>query len=438
MKKFVRLPALLLTGLLVLSVLFGCAPGKDPAGIDQPGPGDDPKQPENTEFVPGLDTEKAVSLDVAAFFGNFEALDQVINHFNEFYPQVTITYERYSDTSGDFLKVNPSIDILMTSNVRGYPAESCVDLLAAGVDVSAADDNVIEANKWEGTLYALPMSLNLKGLVVNKDLLRKEGLDVPQTMGEFLHALEVLKQKGYTPIQGPASAVSTLCYSMGMAMLTQDSALFEAAKKGDETGAAAIRQVYECLENLMTKGYISAEVNATYPEDNYDGAIMKFFEGDVPFWVCNTENASGMKKRESKSEAFTANPFAYEFIYAPIGEGGAYKYVEPWYGFAVNQDSDVKDYAIEFLRFMARTDELNTLASVKGVPSIAKVSADTKYANLNQTRAELTVADNGTVPAYYGKLLSDAATELLNGTVATSEDAWKSFLAKCTETAQAR
>lgn len=98
----------------------------------------------------------------------------------------------------------------------------------------------------------------------------------------------------------------------------------------------------------------------------------------------------------------------------------------------------MKDYAIEFLRFMARADELNTLASVKGVPSIAKVSADTKYANLNQTRAELTVADNGTVPAYYGKLLSDAATELLNGTVATSEDAWKSFLAKCTETAQAR
>lgn len=30
---------------------------------------------------------------------------------------------------------------------------------------------------------------------------------------------------------------------------------------------------------------------------------MTFFEGNVPFWVCDTEKVSGMKKRESKSAA---------------------------------------------------------------------------------------------------------------------------------------
>ena len=31
-----------------------------------------------------------------------------------------------------------------------------------------------------------------------------------------------------------------------------------------------------------------------------------------------------LKKRESKSEAFSANPFEYAFLYAPTGDNGAY------------------------------------------------------------------------------------------------------------------
>lgn len=41
-----------------------------------------------------------------------------------------------------------------------------------------------------------------------------------------------------------------------------------------------------------------------------------------PFRVCDTENFSGTKKRESKSEAFKENPFSHEFICTPSAEGG--------------------------------------------------------------------------------------------------------------------
>lgn len=51
---------------------------------------------------------------------------------------------------------------------------------------------------------------------------------------------------------------------------------------------------------------------------------MKFFGGNVPFWVCDTEKVSSMKKRESKSEAFSANPFEYEFTFAPMSDNGVY------------------------------------------------------------------------------------------------------------------
>lgn len=428
MKNFVRCMALLLT---VLTVLSGCGGGV-PAGTTA-GHGN-ADAPEEAAFEPKLDTTMAVKLDAAVFFGNFEAFDQVINQFNEYYPNVTIEYERYSDTMAeDFLTTNSNIDVLMTSNERGYPTKNCVDLLAAGVDVSAADDNIIAANKRGGVLYALPMSLYLKGLVVNKTLLAKEGLTVPQTYAEFIGVLDALKQKGYTPIQGPNAAVSSLFYDMGMSMMANDTALYKAAEAGDAAGAAALKTVYTRLGEFIDKGYIDTAVNATYPDDNYDGAILRFFEGEVPFWVCDTEKASGMKKRESKSEAFTASPIDYEFMYAPLGEGGAYKYIEPWYGFAVNKNSDVADYAVEFLRFMARGDALNTLASVKGVPSIAKVTSDAKYDNLGSTKTELSAVNDGTVSPFCGTLLMRAAEALLNGTEPDADGAFTLFLTSCKE-----
>ena len=100
-------------------------------------------------------------------------------------------------------------------------------------------------------------------------------------------------------------------------------------------------------------------------------------------------------------------------MYAPMGDGGVYEYVEPWYGFAVKKESDAQDYAVEFLRFMARQDELNTLASIKGVPSAAKETTDERYTALNDIdKVEMKGVSDGTVPAYIGTLLSHAANEI--------------------------
>ena len=52
--------------------------------------------------------------------------------------------------------------------------------------------------------------------------------------------------------------------------------------------ADSLKPVYERLSKLIENGYMSSSVNETYPDDNYDGAILTFFEGDVPFWIANT------------------------------------------------------------------------------------------------------------------------------------------------------
>ncbi len=400
-----------------------------------------------TAFEPQLDTNASVTLEVSGFFGNFEALDQVVNNFNEYYPNITITYEQNAGAQlAEYVKNNTDVDIFMTddTNLRYpdwtdyYVRDNCMDLTAAGVDTSAVADGLLDSCTFDGQLLRLPMSQNLTGMVVNKTLLRKEGLEVPATWQEFLDVCAALKEKGYTPIQGPEESIyANLVYAMGMSTLGSDSALMEALNSGDAAAAEKLQPVFERLQTLMDEGYIDPAVNAEYPADNYDGAILKFFEGDVPFWVCNTEKFSGMKKRESKSETYSANPFDYEFMDVPLGEEGAYEYVEPWFGFSVNKASPDADYAVEFLRFLAQEDQLNTIASVKGVPSIAKHATDERYTPLAATeKVQLRFLNDGTVLNHMKDYFNQEAENLGQGKTASAEDAARSYVERCAETAK--
>ena len=148
----------------------------------------------------------------------------------------------------------------------------------------------------------------------------------------------------------PSAAVRGVAFTLRMQDITQDIVV---------TDPLRLRQV---LINPLTNA------------DNYDGSIRAFFEGDVPFYVCNAECVSGMKKRDAKSETFRTAPFEYEFLYAPLGDSGAYAYLEPWYGFSVSKDSDEAELAVEFLRFMAT--RLGEMAGIKGLPSVAADSTN--------------------------------------------------------------
>lgn len=210
--------------------------------------------------------------------------------------------------------------------------------------------------------------------------------------------------------------------------------MYEALKAGDEEAAgAALSPAVELVDELVAKGYTDAAVNVEYPEDNYDQAILRFFEGDVPFWMCNTEKVSGMKKRESKSEAFQKALFSYAFIYPPLGEDGAYCYQEPWFGFAASASGPHTDYAVEFLRFLATEKEINQMASVKGIPSVAvKSEVPEIYRNvINEDVAKTSIINQGEVTpdmveAWYSGIAKYAA-----GGYASAQELLEEFLGVC-------
>lgn len=105
------------------------------------------------KFTPSLDTEVSTSLEIAGFMANFEALDQVVNDFNEYYPNVTVTYEQNDTNSlADYLVNNSYVDVFMT-NVANVSVDApdgagvlddCLDLSKEDIDVSDVDSELLQ------------------------------------------------------------------------------------------------------------------------------------------------------------------------------------------------------------------------------------------------------------------------------------------------------
>lgn len=75
------------------------------------------KKTDSKEFKPSLDKNLTANLEIEGFFDNFEALDQVVNAFNEYYPNVSVSYERVSGSKlREFMENNKGVDIFMTSS----------------------------------------------------------------------------------------------------------------------------------------------------------------------------------------------------------------------------------------------------------------------------------------------------------------------------------
>lgn len=382
---------------------------------------------EEAKFETKLDTKKEVTVQIAGFMANFEALDQVVNDFNKLYPNVTVTYEQNNPVKlREYVKNNPGVDIIMTTddgirnkNIKeNYVGDLCLDLSKEDIDTSVIEDSMISYCKMDKKLLRIPTMENPCGIVVNKTLLKKEGLSIPDNYSEFISVLKKLKQKGYTPIEGAANHLyAELAMNMAMNEYKQD-------KKADKS--------FERLDKIIKEGYTDYNINKEYPEDNYDVAILKFFEGKVPFWVCNSESFSGMKKRESKSEAFTKNSFEYEFRYAPMGDKGVYAYTEPWYGFSVNKNSKNKDYAIEFMRFLTTKKELNTMAEIKGMPTVVKGGTDKRYPAIHSMKnVEAEFENDGTVGNNIRKAFTQVSTDLGAGKYKNVKEAIKAFNKAC-------
>ena len=99
----------------------------------------------------------------------------------------------------------------------------------------------------------------------------------------------------------------------------------------------------------------------------------------------------------------------------------------------MSKDSDVADYALEFVRFLATEPELEKIASVKGVPCVLPDHSDERYAGIDvKDSLNKTYCSDGTVDTSIFNALRNAAKSYATGE-STVDEAAEAFAGWCVE-----
>ena len=179
--------------LLILSIFFlgGCK-----------------KKTEEKTFVPRLDTQSKCKIEIAGRYQNFEALEAEFDRFNEFYPNVELSYtylDNYKVTISTALAGEDAPDIFMTfpwmlDKTNFDPllenAENLADSKLTGIELSAVNQKLLFYMD-NGSLPMVPVLCAANGMLVNEDLFKKEGIEIPQNWSQLVDACQKLKDAGY-------------------------------------------------------------------------------------------------------------------------------------------------------------------------------------------------------------------------------------------------
>lgn len=335
----------------------------------------------SAEFKPSLPTDTECQITVEGNYSNFESLESEFERFYEYYPNVSLTYvylDDYDNTITKALMSNEAPDIYVTQswmldNTNMDPVFDNAEILsdpALNIDL----DCIRKGALWtleNGDVVMIPIFTRSYGMLVNMDILEKNGLEVPENYSELIDVCGKLQEAGYeTPIMGAnATTVAGMYYAFAFPYFCDNVVgnpdSVQSLNSMDQSAGELMRPALERLTEFVDLGYLNPSICSDEIEDDYNAVIMRFFEGDVPIMLGSGDMVSGTQKRESKSEAFVENPFKYQFYVTPLGDDGGFFLDSVNLFFSVNKNSSNLDMTNEFIRFLTREKELGNMAAIK-------------------------------------------------------------------------
>lgn len=211
MKK--RVIAALLAGTMAMGILAGC--GSPDAGGESTGEGNasaenDSKQDAEQEKESadhsdaGSEGGSIVSAPTELTYifadgdeGAKESMNEIVNRFNERYPDITITIEPGNGGAySELLKTKDSVgefpDVMEMRDTAVYVRAGKLEPLSDDI-VSLFTTNT----EFDGKAYTAPLAgENTSGIIYNKTYFDENNLSEPATYDEFIDLCETIKQKG--------------------------------------------------------------------------------------------------------------------------------------------------------------------------------------------------------------------------------------------------
>ncbi|WP_110180701.1 extracellular solute-binding protein [Nocardioides solisilvae] len=295
------------------------------------------------------------------------AFEELIKRFNEEYPDVEVNYQSvpFGEAQNKFKTAASSgsgAPDILRAEVAWVPEFASLGYLYALDGTAALEGNFLEtplsSNEYDGSTYGVPQVTDTLGLMYNKELFQKAGLDPeapPTTWDEVREASEALQQKaGVEGIYLNAAGYFMLpfLYGEGGDLLDVDAETITVNSEENVAGLTVAQQ--------MVKDGTAAKPNAS---DSYGTMMTLFKEGKVgmivngPWEVANI--AGDPKFGGFENLGIAAVPGGSEQAGAPVG---GHNYVV-WSG----MDEAKADAALAFVEFMASPESQAYVAEELGL-----------------------------------------------------------------------
>lgn len=384
MKK--RMLALLLTAAVAAGAATGCSGSKDnketensaAAGASESG------EAEKSSEAAKTSGDDAVTLRFAWWGGderNQATLD-VIDQFEADHPNVTIEAEYggndgYHDklatqlasgTAADIVQVDPEIFPTYVS-----AGDYFIDFDHYGMDMSNFEEAYVSIpinGRYDGKQLGLPSGISGAGILVNKDLADKIGLDftTPYTWDDLLEMGKKVHEYDdslYLLCANKEYIANLVVFNYGKQLTGKT--LFDPDTKTMNITEDQLKQVFDYVKKLYDEGVVApASYQASYSGDN--------LQSDAN-WIAG-KYVAAFTYVSTIDVMTAANPNANYFMSAlPVLEGST---EAGWAAntpqvFAVTSTCENPEMAVEFMNYFFNDDKaIETLGCTRSVPATEK------------------------------------------------------------------
>ncbi|MFF3563800.1 extracellular solute-binding protein [Streptomyces sp. NPDC002574] len=317
-------------------------------------------------------------------------------------------YNKGNATAGLLAKQGLLTDL--TPQVTKYGWDK---LLSPSVTTTSRYDakGVMGSGNW----YGIPNFGEYTMVYYNKDLFKKNGVQVPTTFEEFEQALAAFKAKGITPLANGGAEYPAHQYLYQLALTKADRSWvdsFELYKGKTDFHDAAWTYAANTLSDWVKKGYIAKTSSGAKAED----AGVSFISGKSPIFF----SGSWWYGRFRDENKFQWGSFLFPGSKLTLGSGG-----NLW---VVPKNAKNKQLAYDFIDITMKKGIQNTLGNNGGVPVAAEPTAITDPSskelieNFNKVSSQdgLAFYPDWPVPGFYDVLVSETQ-KLITGSGSPDE-----------------
>ena len=354
-----------------------------------------------------------------------EATEEIIDAFMEENPEVNVEIQVNTTDYENLMKAkmaaNDLPDVFMT---HGWSLLRYSEYLYPLSDETWAE-NMSDTLKEsmcdkEGNFYALSMTADLTGVLVQMDVLEELGLEIPVTVDDFLECCEVAKNAGYEPVfmagkdtRSPAYVLDLMAPSF---LINNDDGSNATALADGSFDWEKWLPVAEFLNTLKEKEYLNTDC----------ATADTIFQ---PEKLANKETLFIFQRNSVLNECWQIDPEAnVGFIPFPVQseEDAPYLVGGEGHAYGIWKDTEHLDIARALLEFMARPENIEKICLATGESAgLTNVEADQgKLGEWSEKWSEVKVLpwfDRVNLPSGMWAILRDTGSAIIAGEATPDE-----------------